>query len=315
MDEFVMSGNVIKHRNEIIYFFESNYNNPNGSSIHSNRPRVDETTGECIISPYRIKRTIRDYLRIQEKELILINDYDQIPDEYFSLGIERIDKKSTINTPEDLIKILCNTFIDVRLFGIVMPFTGKNKSIELYGPVQFSYARSIFPVIMHKNQGTAAYASKSGSRQRSFRTEFIIPYALFSLYGCINENTATYTNLTEIDCLKLQKAIWNGTNSLHSRTKIGHKSRLFMQIEYVKKNYQMNLIKTRITANNKVPIGHLRSINQIEFNIDDFISLIKKNQDKIAKIYLFEEDLLIKGYENMTTAFEENGLTYQLVQV
>lgn len=300
-------------RSEILFYFETNNNNPNGNPIFENRPRIDEVTGECLISPYRIKRTVRDYLRMFKKEKILVNNYEIIEEEYFSNSIENNLKKE-ITSPLDLKRIIFNNFIDTRLFGIALPFKGRNKSIEIYGPVQFTYARSMFPVVLLKNQGTAAYASELGRHQRSFRTEFIIPYALFFVYGNLNENVAALTSLSKNDVVQLEDALWNGTNNIHSRTKVGCKSRLLLRIEY-KKKLQLNFMNNPINSIFKITPEKIRKINHIQLDIDNMIDLLSKNKEKIRRIRIKEEEISIKDYKKVLEALEEHSLPCELIEV
>lgn len=311
-----LSKNYVENRSEILFFFEVNYNNPNGDPNFDNRPRVDESDGICLISPYRTKRTIRDYLREYESEKVLINNYDNIAEKYFKLNsIQLPDEIQTIESAEDLSKIMFKNFIDVRLFGIALPIKLKSKSIEHYGPVQFSYAKSMHSIDIQKNQGTAAFASQSNKRNRSFRKEYIIPYGLFSLYGVINENAGRFTQLKYKDCLKLERALWNGTNVLQSRTKIGHKSRLLMRIEYSKKNFQMNLARNLIKIKKIKKYERLRNINQIEFDLEVFLKELEKYRANIQKIRICEELISIWGHKDIFSAIEDINIEYEIIQV
>ena len=50
---------MIMNRSEIIFLYDIADNNPNGDPLDSNKPRIDEETGENIVTDARLKRTIR----------------------------------------------------------------------------------------------------------------------------------------------------------------------------------------------------------------------------------------------------------------
>jgi CRISPR-associated protein Csh2 len=307
---------VVKNRSEILFLFESHFNNPNGDPIFENKPHIDMSDGKCLISPYRIKRTIRDYLREELKEKVLINNYNQIPPSYLSENTIIVPVNlEKAQTGDDLSQIIFSNFIDTRLFGIALPLKKKNQSLEFYGPVQFSYARSLHAVDLLENQGTAAFASSSGKRNRSFRKEYLIPYALFSLYGVINENSALKTQLRQDDCLKLEQALWRGTNILHSRSKTGFKSRLLMRIIYSEENFQLNLGDNVFNLIHEIDERSLRSIGQVRLNINDLLLKMQNYGSKIKEIRIIENTVPIQGYDDIFTAFDEYEINYKEISI
>ncbi len=310
-----MERKKITHRSEILFIFETVNNNPNGNPLFDNQPRIEQNTGLCYISTSRIKRTIRDYIRNHEDKMVLINNYEAIPESYLR---KKISFPSGVSVPLDIEttkQTIFHNFIDSRMFGFCFPLKGKNKSFEFYGPVQFTFAKSFLPVQIEKIQGTAAFASRSGKSQRSLRAEYIIPYAIFCTKGIINENAAQITNLSKNDVSLLDKSIWNSTNSLHSRTKIGFKSRLLMRIEYKEKNFQMNLSSKLI---NVIPIKDIescRSIDDLIFNLDDLKELMKAHQKKIDNIHYQVDNIRIENYSKIEDIFNELNLNFKEVSI
>ena len=53
---------LVKKRSEIIFCYDIKDANPNGDPLDSNKPRIDEETGQNIVTDVRLKRTIRDFL-------------------------------------------------------------------------------------------------------------------------------------------------------------------------------------------------------------------------------------------------------------
>ncbi len=65
---------MIMNRSEIIFLYDIADNNPNGNPLDSNKPRIDEETGENIVTDVRLKRTIRDYLYDYKSEEIFVRE-------------------------------------------------------------------------------------------------------------------------------------------------------------------------------------------------------------------------------------------------
>ncbi|MHA1375988.1 MAG: type I-B CRISPR-associated protein Cas7/Csh2 [Promethearchaeota archaeon] len=302
---------IVSNRSEIIFIYETNNNNPNGDPLTENRPRMDEVTQKCIVSDVRLKRNIREYLLNQGEE-ILISKWDK-EDGTIKLARERALelkeglKLSDYNEMKDAIIQKC---IDARLFGCAIPLGKGNRSIQLTGPVQFLYGVSEFPVQILDIQGTAAFASSLGDMQRSFRNEFIIPFAVIKFYGVINEKLASKTNLTGKDVERLDEAIWEGTFNLQSRSKVGHKPRLYIRVIYKPGESQIGLIHQEIETTNATDKeeDEIRSIEDIQFDLSKLEDILEKNRDKIETVIFRESDSLnFKGYDSFKNFIQKLG--------
>ncbi|MHA2017810.1 MAG: type I-B CRISPR-associated protein Cas7/Csh2 [Promethearchaeota archaeon] len=297
-----MTNEIIENRSEIIFFYETNNNNPNGDPMYENRPRMDENTNRCLVSDVRLKRNIRDYL-LNKGETILVSDWEN-QDGTIRTANERALSLAVGANSSDYTTIkekLIEKCIDTRLFGCAIPLGKGNRSIQLTGPIQFLYGVSEHPVQVDEIQGTAAFASSSGDKQRSFRNEFLIPFALIKFYGVINETLAQETKMTNNDLVKFDNAIWEGTLNLQSRSKIGHKPRLYIRIVYKKNESQIGLIhqKINIKYNSEIDGTELRKIDQIQFDLSKMKSILESNKNKIEKIIFREsEDLQFDSYDS-----------------
>jgi len=304
--------NIIENRSEIVFIYETNNNNPNGDPLTENRPRMDEATQRCIVSDVRLKRNIRDYL-IDQGEKILISQWDKEDGTIKQAKDRALELKNGLkaNNYYDVKNAIIETCIDARLFGCAIPLGKGERSVQLTGPVQFLYGVSEFPVQINEIQGTAAFASTEGALQRSFRNEFIIPFALIKFYGVINERLAIETKLTSEDISKLDNAIWEGTLNLQSRSKVGHKPRLYIRIIYKPGESQIGLIHHRIkTLIGSDKVGdEIRSIDEITFDISELKDILIKNNEKIESIIFKEsEGMKYKDFESFGEILEEIGL-------
>jgi CRISPR-associated protein Csh2 len=166
-------------RAEILFYYDARMCNPNGDP-DENRPRIDKETKRNLVTEFRLKRTIRDYIyNIMSKrneiagkkifmrrelvsergrELKYIEDlaspyikYYQTVDENNPESdkeiqkdeLAKLDKKTVtkkVYPKLDEIKLISD-HIDIRLFGIL--FTVPEIHFKQIGPVQFSIGQSI----------------------------------------------------------------------------------------------------------------------------------------------------------------------------
>ncbi|MBN1216332.1 MAG: type I-B CRISPR-associated protein Cas7/Csh2 [Candidatus Lokiarchaeota archaeon] len=305
----------ISNRSEIIFIYETNNNNPNGDPLTENRPRMDEMTQKCMVSDVRLKRNIRDYLEQQDEE-ILISNWNKDDGTIKQASERALELKKGLKADDyySVKDTIIEKCIDARLFGCAMPL-GKNKrSIQLTGPVQFLYGVSEFPVQIQEIQGTAAFASTAGAQQRSFRNEFIIPFALIKFYGIINEQLAIETKLTKEDIDKLDQSIWKGTLNLQSRSKVGHKPRLYIRVIYKIGESQIGLIHQKVESEivKGKDIDELRKIDDILINLDKLEEILKTNKNKIEKIIFKESgDLQFINYDSFKSFLDNLGFSYE----
>lgn len=125
--------------------------NPNGDPLNGNRPRVNyDGLGE--ISDVCLKRKIRNRL-LDDGANILVQSDDYRNDKYRSIK-DRYDSNENITalgkkaSSDDVAEAACKEWFDVRAFGQVLAFKGKNDkeagvSIAIRGPVSIQSAFSL----------------------------------------------------------------------------------------------------------------------------------------------------------------------------
>lgn len=259
-----MSNNIIKTRSEILFLYDIADANPNGDPNDENRPRIDRESGRAKVTDVRLKRTIRDYLHdalgqeifcreiekddgtIQEGKDRAENFAQKENDkgrESAKESVARVEKgkatkRSAILDKRDQIRTrVLAECIDVRLFGATIPVgavrgeEGKS-SVTLTGAVQFAMGGSLHRAEPRFVKGTGAFASGQGKERKTFREEYVLPYALIAFYGIVNHQAAKTTLLTEGDVERLYEAIWFGTKGLITRSKMGQRPLLLLVVEY-----------------------------------------------------------------------------------
>ncbi len=209
-------------RREYLFIYSVKDANPNGDPLDANHPRHDEETGQILASDVRVKRTVRDQWLREGKNVFVDGETKTLADK-----VKELKSELKVDTGREAL----SRCIDTRLFGVT--FALGKESFSWTGPVQFKWGRSLHRAEAKLVQGTAAFATKSGSEQRSFRNEYIVPFALMGVYGIANQYPSRETGATDADLEELVSALWKGTTNLITRSKVGHVPRMFVEITYV----------------------------------------------------------------------------------
>ena len=322
--------NIINNREEILFMFDASYCNPNGDPADENKPRMDPETQINLVSDVRLKRTIRDYLReVKGLEIFVYAPPDEsgvIPDgKTRALEFKEDIKKITTKTKAILDNNILTRCIDIRLFGSTIPIkledVKQDAVIVHTGPVQFKIGQSFHRVGVERLKGTGAFASEKEKKKKfnkSFRTEFIVPYSFISHYGIVNEYRAKEVSLTENDLEEMYEAMWNGIRHLTTRSKTGQNPRFLMVIRYREGNFQISELDRKVELKSVLDDLQLRSVKDFTLNVDDLMTTIVKAKDRIEKIRLqIDEDLrfsiedqVIDG-EGFKAELEKKGITVE----
>ncbi len=208
-------------RREFLFVYSVKDANPNGDPLNANHPRYDAETSQVLVSDVRIKRTIRDQW-LRDGLTVFVDGEPKT----LKSRIDELKAALKVNTGKEAIK----GCIDTRLFGVT--YALDKESFSWTGPVQFKWGRSLHRAKAELVQGTAAFATKEDSEQRSFRNEYLVPFVLLGVYGIANQYASEETGATDEDVSKVAEGLWNGTVNLVTRSKVGHVPRLLLEIIY-----------------------------------------------------------------------------------
>ncbi|AOZ89949.1 type I-C CRISPR-associated protein Cas7/Csd2 [Bacillus xiamenensis] len=190
--------------------------NPNGDPLNGNRPRqTHEGYGE--ISDVAIKRKIRNRL-LDMGESIFVQSNDRKIDGFGSLkeraeadpdvGKRLKDKKATM---DEIARLACEKWTDVRSFGQVFAFkgTGGGVSVGVRGPVSIHAATSITPIDLTSMQITKSVNSEPGEKKGSdtMGMKHRVEHGVYIFYGSINTQLAEKTGFTEQDAENIKEAL------------------------------------------------------------------------------------------------------------
>lgn len=246
---------TIQNRYEFLFLFDCENGNPNGDPDAGNSPRIDPEDMHGLVSDVALKRRVRNFIQ---------TSFDnQAPNAIFIEHATNLNKSITkaheatsgaptgganrgqVNAAKDW---MCQTFFDVRTFGAVMS-TGANAG-QVRGPVQFSFARSVDPILPMdvsitrmavaekvKDAKTAADYEKWENEQeedklRTMGRKALIPYGLYVAKGFISANLAKGTGFSDDDL----KSLWEALLSMYDHDRSASKGMMSCRGLYVFKH-------------------------------------------------------------------------------
>ena len=195
--------------------------NPNGDPLNGNRPRVNyDGLGE--ISDVCLKRKIRNRL-LDDGANIFVQSDDYRNDKYRSIK-DRYDSNENITalgkkaSSDDVAEAACKEWFDVRAFGQVLAFKGKNDkeagvSIAIRGPVSIQSAFSLDTVDVESLQITKSVNLETNEKNPSKKMgdtigqKHRVSKGVYVTYGSINRQLAEKTGFSDEDAELLKQAI------------------------------------------------------------------------------------------------------------
>ena len=237
----------ITNRYDFALLFDVENGNPNGDPDAGNLPRIDPENGHGLVTDVCLKRKVRNYVEMMNRENAAIYIKEKAvltrfhEEAYKAIGAEDElkDAKTTVADSEDgedaesapakkkaakpkrkggdrveeARKWMCDNFYDVRTFGAVMSL-GVNCG-QVRGPVQMTFAHSIDPVLTQEHSitrmavATEAEAEKQGGDNRTMGRKNTIPYGLYLGYGFVSPYLAAQTGFSDADLELFWEALVN----------------------------------------------------------------------------------------------------------
>lgn len=281
-------------RAEILFFYDARMSNPNGDP-DENRPRIDRLTGKNLVTEFRLKRTVRDYLyKVMDEPIFMRREsassegpglkyLQDLASEYIKDG-----KISEANR-----KKLISENIDIQLFGILFA-VGNNLHFKQIGPVQFSIGQSLNKV-EEVRVGLVRIVPNTGENAQggTFGEKYLVRYSFIEFHGFVNNYVAEEVDLLEEDIKLMLIAMWKGTDSLSTSSKIGQKSRLLIKVNYKEDGYIGDLdLKCKLETDSQV----LQDITQTTLNVTELFDTLGKNKDILESIeYEYNSELRCKN--------------------
>ena len=199
---------AVTNRHEFVLFFDVVNGNPNGDPDAGNLPRLDPETNHGLVSDVALKRKVRNYVALARPDApgheiymsegaTLNNQHKKgwaavLPEVTADKEMARLPKDA--QKARELTAWMCANFWDIRTFGAVMT-TGINSG-QVRGPVQFSFARSVEPILPLEVSITrmAATTVKDAEEKggRTMGRKHIVPYGLYRVHGYVSAPLASH---------------------------------------------------------------------------------------------------------------------------
>ena len=207
-------------RHEFVLLFDVTNGNPNGDPDAGNLPRVDPETMHGLVTDVALKRKVRDYLQLTQNVSIFIqsktalNTLKQQVADKVEPPLSKEEREGKKPIPR-LQSRLCSEYFDIRMFGAVLA-TGEEgarlNAGQVRGPAQFTFARSINPVLpldlaITRQARTTEERMETGTTEMGRKT--LIPYGLYRTHGYFNPFLAKNTGVSADDLAALWSALAN----------------------------------------------------------------------------------------------------------
>jgi len=317
---------TITNRSEIVFLYDAEDCNPNGNPLSANdKPRVDETTGEAVVTDVRLKRYIRDQLDDDDKGIYIRNPskapYDDVPDRdgLFKRVTGLSEKEVEDMDAEEAAEAFLNNAADVRYFGATCSFSTEFQNAlgdgfpgQFIGPVQFEHGRSMHTVTTktESKQLSTVVASSKGDEQGTFATDNRLEYALVKFHGVMNENAAADTNLSAEDVKQLDRLCWRSLkNQTLTRSKMGHQPRLYLRVEYETDDYHHGGLDDGIMRDDREQTdgAEYRNITEVPLNVTGLLEALKTDAEHIDTVHVnLNEHVNLAGSDEGPEAFYDS---------
>lgn len=308
------TGDTVQNRSEVLYLFDATNANPNGNPLSgSNRPRYDPDTQKAIVTDVRLKRYIRDQLE-DDGHTILVSGLRTKEGEAYAreeLMAMCVDAETPEEAAEqaDIFNEFRQTAADVRYFGATMSvdpdpddptiaaaILNDAPGAHIQGPVQFSPATTLHPVVMNteSNSLTSVIGTQKGKSQGGFQLDdHRIKYGLFAAHGLINELAAETSGLTEEDVERLDTICWRSLkNQATSRSKLGQEPRLYLRVEYDDDQFQLGDLNQLLSIYSEKPHKELRSIRELYLDVGELLETLHTYEGRLKNVHVVGSDLL-----------------------
>ncbi|MGH8558805.1 MAG: type I-C CRISPR-associated protein Cas7/Csd2 [Methylococcales bacterium] len=271
----------LENRYDFVYLFDVKDGNPNGDPDAGNLPRVDAETGQGLVTDVCLKRKIRNYIeitksdesgfRIYVKEKAVLNNvhkeayaaYELIPE------LKKLPKNE-----QDARKVtgwMCSNFYDIRTFGAVM--STEINCGQIRGPVQFTFSRSIDPIISQEHSITrmAVTNEKDLEKEKTMGRKSTVPYGLYTCHGFISAHLAQQTGFGKEDLALLFASLENMFEHDRSAARGEMTARGLYVFKHTGKlgNASAHSLFERINVRLKEAVSVSRAFDDYEIKVDD----------------------------------------------
>ncbi|SHH65730.1 type I-B CRISPR-associated protein Cas7/Csh2 [Halobaculum gomorrense] len=314
------STTTVENRSEIVFLTDAQDCNPNGNPLGENRPRVDQETGQGIVTDVRLKRYLRDQLVDDGHSVFVRKTEEGKSTSRAQLALNAlgdIDDPEEVEAIENVRDEFLDSAVDVRYFGATLSFNADEEGLEeavrsafgegnYTGPVQFSPARSLNAVQLNEESNTLTSVIATGTEQEvgGFGLDdHRIKYGLFPFHGVVNEHGAHDTHLSAADVKRLDTLCWRAMkNQTISRSKVGQEPRLYLRAEFQTDGYHVGDLHNgiQLDTDNSKPDRELRNVTDVAVDVTALVDRLASVADHIETVHVIGDEFLDITYDGDT---------------
>ena len=260
---------TITNNADFLFLYDATQCNPNGDPDQENKPRMDYDTDTNLVTDTRLKRYIRDYLKMTGTEIFVdMEDGRKVnPEQKLEAVVKRaLANEETIGelfaenaamgdalariietekaSPEKVFKKLQakeNRSLSVYLLAqmvkqkfVDIRLFGSAFAVEGFtraytGPVQINWGYSLHKVQLMESNSIVTTMNDDSS---TFGKDYRVHYSLLAFNGTINKFAAQSTGLTDDDISTFRDAMWQSVPAMPTRSKLNQYPKLYVEITY-----------------------------------------------------------------------------------
>ncbi|GAA4001922.1 hypothetical protein GCM10022408_11540 [Hymenobacter fastidiosus] len=263
---------LLQRNSDFLFLYEATQCNPNGDPDQENKPRMDYDTDTNLVTDTRVKRYVRDYLKMMGHEIFvdgeegakvspdsklaavitrLIADSSKLDSTFAEKPELRAQLQQVIDaekTPEKVFEELQNKkkeaeYRPLNLYLLAQMVKQQFVDIRLFGS---AFAVKGFnraytgPVQLNwgyslnrvKLMDSSTIASTMNDDNGTFGKDYRVHYSLLAFNGSANRYAAQTSGLTEEDMELFRKALWESIPALPTRSKLNQYPKLYVEVVY-----------------------------------------------------------------------------------
>jgi len=297
------------NNSDVLFLYDAKLTNPNGDADDENRPRMDYERSINLVSDVRLKRYLRDYLQSKGYEIFVakVEDKTLNATERLKKLFEQYDGKVNLSKVDVTEKDwMLDQLIDVRMFGATMPVKSENdkgSSMIFTGPIQFNWGYSLNKVSLVDSSTITSHFSSSSSNERgSMGKDYRLYYSLIGFHGVVSAGRAKHTRLNKEDVELFDESMIRSIPLLATRSKVGQYPRLYLRVEYTNDQFIMGDLRDSVKLSE---VEGLRSISEVEIQIDELITKLTQVETKIKAIHYWQDSSLSLSANGKKGSFHE----------
>jgi len=333
--ETLTSNATIKNNSDFLFLYDATQCNPNGDPDQENKPRMDYDTDTNLVTDTRLKRYIRDFLKMTGTDIFVDMEGEAkvSPDSKLKAVINRMladenelevifSERPELRTPfEKIIKekkevdtifkaLQDKKNIELNYYILAQLVKAKFIDIRLFGsafavggftkaytgPIQINWGYSLNKVELMDSNTIVTIMNDDNS---TFGKDYRVHYSLLAFNGTINKYAAKSTGLTEEDLETFRDAIWNSIPALPTRSKLNQYPKIYLEFVYHDgyTNGQFGDLRNyiKVQAKDNLDEKQVRKISQLEIDFSALKTIIENNKGEGKPL----KDVIIRTSEDI----------------